>query len=89
MIADGIYITVETGITKITQRKNGKMSKEEKPFNSYKNGEILSMGPSNWKGGYTHWNWCGACNRVWDKEHNRCAHCNQLLRIKGRWKWNR
>ncbi len=29
MIVDGIYITVEIGITKITQKRNGKMNKEE------------------------------------------------------------
>jgi len=28
MIVDGIYITVEIGITKITQKRNGKMNNE-------------------------------------------------------------
>jgi hypothetical protein len=82
MVVDGIYITAGTGITKITQKRNGKMKKD---YNGYDNGEKARLGPSFQRGGYEKYNWCSKCYGIWDKTHTWCNECKIRLRGKGRY----
>ena len=83
MTVAGKYISVGIGIIKTLQKRNGKMSKD---YNGYENGEVVRTGPSYQRGGYEKYNWCGRCNKVWDKTHKICGEgCYNRLRFKARY----